>query len=305
MSIISLPLLQRDPGSRTQSDSKGSRHSPAPETTLLPSSTDDRLDPDTRTATDVKCPDSLGAVNLVARDGSKVKVPLVNVDVDLSCRLRDVGVEEHLVLSADLPDLHHRLNHSDLIIHRHDRHKRRIRPDCRSQRVKVDQAVGLHREVCDLEPLVLQHTARIEHALVLRLRCDDVLLLGSVEASNPFDRHVVALRGAAGEDDFLGLRSDQLGNMSSGLFHQLFYFPAIMVGATVRVAVLPGQQRHHSIQYAGIQCGRTLVVKECRPSFLCLPRDAEVHLRVRARDFQPSSSFFGSLSCAPPTDHGG
>ena len=65
------------------------------------------------------------------------------------------------------------------------------------------------RQVGDLESLGLQLPARVQHALVLRLRGDHVSLLPAIEAGDALDGDVVALGGAGGEHDLLGVGADQ------------------------------------------------------------------------------------------------
>lgn len=52
----------------------------------------------------------------------------------------------------------------------------RVWPDERAEQLEVNQPVLLDGEVVYLEALLLQHAARVEDALVLRLRRDDVPL---------------------------------------------------------------------------------------------------------------------------------
>ena len=60
---------------------------------------------------------------------------------------------------------------------------------------EVHEAVGLHREVGDVPPRLLQVAARVQHALVVRLACDNVTLV-TIKLRDALDGHVVALGGS-------------------------------------------------------------------------------------------------------------
>ena len=64
----------------------------------------------------------------------------------------------------------------------------------RAQRVEIDQAVLLHRQVRDLEALLLEMAAGVEHALVLGHGGDDVVLAVLVELGDAADGEVVRTR---------------------------------------------------------------------------------------------------------------
>lgn len=58
---------------------------------------------------------------------------------------------------------------------------------------------------------------------MLSLRGDDVVLvLGLVEAGDPLDGQVVALRRPRGEDDLLRRGSDQRADLFTGLLRRLY-----------------------------------------------------------------------------------
>lgn len=89
---------------------------------------------------------------------------------------------------------------------------------------------------------------------MLRLTGDDVVFLSSTleETCYTFDAHVVALGGAARENNFLGVSADEVGNVFASLFDGLFGLPAVSVGAGVRVAVQSGHEREHGIEHSRV-----------------------------------------------------
>ena len=140
---------------------------------------------------------------------------------------------------------------------------------------EVHQAVGLHREVGDVPPRLLQVAARVQHALVVRLACDDVTLV-TIKLRDALDGHVVALRGSlrgaavsgAGgaarshtnrsEDDFLGVGADEVRHALARKLHRLLTLPAVQVRAAVRVAELLDEERQHGIKDTRVHRRRRL-----------------------------------------------
>ena len=125
-----------------------------------------------------------------------------------------VGVEKDLALPADLADFRDGLDDPDFVVDRHDRNEHGVFPnrsfeflwvreatrsDTQARRarqpfethVQVQKAVGLHRQVGDIKSFLLEVSAAIQDALVLRLGGDYVLLLGLVELGDALDRRVV------------------------------------------------------------------------------------------------------------------
>mmetsp|Transcript_4183 Transcript_4183/g.10665 ORF Transcript_4183/g.10665 Transcript_4183/m.10665 type:complete len:345 (+) Transcript_4183:193-1227(+) len=201
-------LLLGDPRRGPHPNGHGRGHCPAAKAPLLPTAVDEGLHADAGPAADVEGAYALGAVDLVPGHGGEVQLPLVHVHLDLAGRLRNVRVEEDLVLATDLADLLHGLDDADLVVDCHDAAQNRVGADGGPELLDVDDAVLLHRQVRYLEALLLQHTARVQDALVLRLRGDDMLLLALVEAGDALDRHVVALGGARRPYDLLGVSTD-------------------------------------------------------------------------------------------------
>ena len=247
---------------------------PEAQAAFLTAAADERLHADARAAPDVDGADTLGAVDLVPGDGEQVDLHVLDVDRDLTHGLRGVGVEEHLVRAADLANLLQRLDDADLVVHRHHRHHRRLRTDRGAQLVEIDEAVGLDREVRHVPSLLLEVAARVQHALVVRLRRDDVGLAPLVKVAHALDGHVVGLGGAAGEDDLLGVGSDDGRDVRACLLDGVLGFPAVHVRAAVRVSVLLDEVGQHRVENAGIYRGGGLHVEVERAA----PQDDALHL---------------------------
>ena len=96
--------------------------------------------------------------------------------------------------------------------------------------------------------------AAVEHALVLGLCCDDVVLLaGALEETRyTLDAHIVTLGGTAGEDDLLGVGSNEVSNVRASILDGLVRLPSIGVCARVRVAVEAGHEGQLGVDDAGV-----------------------------------------------------
>ena len=201
----------------------------------------------------------------------QIDVPRIHIHRDLAHGLRGVRVEKDLVLPAERANLLHRLDDTNLIVHRHDTDERGLsRADRSLEILDPDQPTRLHRQVRHLEPLILQIPARVQHALVLRLRRDDVLLLprAAEKPRNTLDAHIITLRGAAREDNLLWIRANQARNMRTGRLGSLLRLPAVRVRPRMRVSIQPRQERQHGIQHPGIRRRRRLHVQVNGPRAL-------------------------------------
>ena len=111
----------------------------------------------------------------------------------------------------------------------------------RAQRVGIQQPVGAHRQEHRLEALVGQVGHRFEDAFVLGRHRDDAPALvpgRRREAGRALDGDVVALGGAGGEHDLLGVRADQRGDLRARVLALL----ALIFVFVLSVAVPAGAQ---------------------------------------------------------------
>lgn len=142
-------------------------------------------------------------------------------------------MEENLLASAKLANVRQRLLDTNLVVDSHDGDEAGLGPDGLLQILEVDQTVVLHGQICDLKALVLQVSAAVQDALVLRLAGDDVVLLARPleESRHALDAHVVTLRRSRREDDLLRIRADQLGNVAASLLDGVICLPTVRVRA--------------------------------------------------------------------------
>lgn len=117
----------------------------------------------------------------------------------------------------------------------------------------------------DAAPLLRQPATRVEDGVMLGGLGDDVELVRRIGDARGFDHalegEVVALRGAGGEDDFLGQTSDELRHLGAGRFDGLFGSPSEGVAAARRVAVDRREEWHHRVEDARIELRGGVVVE--------------------------------------------
>ena len=102
-------------------------------------------------ATNVKCADAFGRVELVAGDGEKIDAKSVDVERNFSGGLHGVGVEKDIVLRGDLSDLLERLNGAEFIVGVHYGDERSLWANRVADGFRIDEPVFIDREVSDLD----------------------------------------------------------------------------------------------------------------------------------------------------------
>src|SRR5581483_202678 len=76
-----------------------------------------------------------------------------------------------------------------------------------------------------------------------------------------FEGEVVALGGAAGEDELAGAGPEELGDLAAGLLDRLRSALAEDVRSAGSIAVLLGEERQHRLEHARIDAGGRVVVQ--------------------------------------------
>ncbi len=202
---------------------------------------------------------SLRSINLVPAQGEKVDVIGLYIYRNLAHRLNGVGVEDHALLTAQLADLPDGLNDANFVVGVHDAHQDGFAVQGTLQVFDIDQAIGLDRQVGDPVAGLLQPLAGIQGGLVLGHLGNDVVATLAVHLGNTLDGQIGAFGGSGGEDDLLGGRTDQLGNLFASLLDALLGLPAEGVVSAGRITEDAGEIGHHGLQHARIK-GRGGVV---------------------------------------------
>ena len=113
------------------------------------------------TAADIEGSYSLGAVELVRREGEEVDAQLAHVERDLPESLSGVGVKGDAVFAAQSSNLSERLEDPYFVICRHDRHQGGVRADRAPQVVQIDEALLVYPEQGDFEAARFELSDRV------------------------------------------------------------------------------------------------------------------------------------------------
>src|SRR5579859_6487154 len=144
-------------------------------------------------APDIQGADALGPVNLVPADGQEVDVVLLNVHGDFANGLHTVYGKENPALFGNLADFRDGVDDANFVIGVHDGDQNRGRLNGRFQTVQADTPILLHRQIGDLETMLLKVLASIEHSFVLDGLGDDVVALLAEHFRDALDHQVVGL----------------------------------------------------------------------------------------------------------------
>src|SRR5262249_12859622 len=106
----------------------------------------------------------------------------------------------------------------------------------------------------------LQALARVEDGLVLGLQGDDVVALGPVELGDALQSQVVRLGCTAGEDDLVGLGTDQGRHLGTRLLDRRLGSPAERMVARSSVPEILPEVREHRLEHARVERGRGMVI---------------------------------------------
>ena len=232
---------------------------------------------------DVERPDPLRAVHLVRGERGEVDTHRFDVEGDLAEPLHGVGMEDDAPLAADRADLGQRVNRADLVVREHEADEDRLAPDRGGDLSGFDPPRPVGREVRDLEAFTLELVAGVEHRVVLGRSRDDVVSLRAVSARRAQDREVVALRGAAREDDLLRRGAHAFRDMASRLVHRRLRLPAEDVAARGRVSERAREVWSHRFEHPRIHGRRGVVVHVDRQ----LHHGPETGILCRGADADP------------------
>jgi hypothetical protein len=173
-------------------------------------------------------------------------------------------VEEDALLVAEFADGLDGLDHADFVVGVHDGDEDGLvgafGDNGALEVFDVDEAVGEDWQVGDAVAGLLETLAGVEGCLVLGDLGDDVVAALFVHLGSALDGEVGGLGGAGGEDDFLGGRADEAGDLLARFLDTLLGFPAEGVIARRGVAEDAGEVGHHGFEHAGIERRGRVVV---------------------------------------------
>ena len=124
----------------------------------------------------------------------------------------------------------------------------------------VDDSVAIDGEIGDVDAARGQRLARVEHGFVFDYGADQICagVIGGVEDAE--DGVIVGFGSAAGEDNFLGLRADESGDLFAGGFDGGAGFLAGGVDGG-GVAEVSGEEGEHGFEDCGVDRSGGVVVE--------------------------------------------
>ncbi len=168
--------------------------------------------------------DAVGAADLVAGNRHRGEPGGSEVDRELTDRLDRVGVQRHVELGGHVGEFTDRHDRADLVVgphHAGEGYVGGVAGDGLAQRLRMDAAVGVDRQVLDRGALVLAEPVDgVEDRVVLDGAGQDPgagrvgVAAGPVQA---LDGEVVGLRAAGGEDHLAGAGAEGFGEGLAGL----------------------------------------------------------------------------------------
>jgi hypothetical protein len=108
--------------------------------------------------------------------------------------------------------------------------------------------------------LLLELLSRVDDGLVLCHARDDVVALLAVHLRGALDGQVVRLGRAAREDDLLGARPDDVGNLLARVLDRFLGLPAERVVPASRVAEVLAEKGQHRLHHPRVHRGRGVIV---------------------------------------------
>ncbi len=165
-------------------------------------------------------------------------------------------------LPGDGPQRGDIVDHTDLVVHVHQRHQNGVLAQRRLQLFGTDQPIGTGLEPGHLEAFALQLATGIDDRLVFDLRGNDVPTTLGHGPGRALDRQVVGLSGTGGPDNLPGVGADQIGDLTPGQLHRFLGLPAVLVRARGRVGknAIHGQAATHLLRHPRVnRCGGGIV----------------------------------------------
>ena len=159
----------------------------------------------------IEQPHALRTVEFMRGQRQHIYIVFGDVHGDMPYRLHRVAVEGYAVRPAHGAYFPYRLDCADLVIGIHNRNERRIGTDCPFDLLRRDKPVGMHVEIGDLEALLFELFAGMEHGVMFECRGDYVLFaLGKPDVCRRTQSLIVRLAAAGREIYFLRVRTQKL-----------------------------------------------------------------------------------------------
>ena len=89
-------------------------------------------------------------------------------------------MKQNTVSVCDLSDLFYWFNRSNLIICKHDRDQKSIRPDGRLKCIQINQSIFIYIQISYIIPSILQILAGMQDSMMLDFCCNDMSPMYSI-----------------------------------------------------------------------------------------------------------------------------
>src|SRR2546427_1667008 len=172
-----------------------------------------------RSATNVQCADALWRIQFVSGNGEEIDAQRIYVNWDFACGLHGVGVEVNVRILGDAADLFERLDCAELVVGVHDGDENRFGPDGAAKVSEINLAIGIRCKVSEANAALFERLASVQHRFMFDGAGNHMLFVATRSFNDSEDGVVVGFGATAGEDDFLGARADQCGNLFARCFH--------------------------------------------------------------------------------------
>jgi len=156
-------------------------------------------------------------------------------------------------------DLRNRLQYAGFVLRVDHRHKADTVADDATCLINIDAAVVTDLDAMNGVAFSCQQIARLVRRRMLDRAGDDGAL-AAVRFDAAANGDVVRFGPAAGEDNLIGFRADQRGDMAARDRHRILCCMAKRI-ARRRVTVLLAQERQHGVEHAGGDRRRRVVVE--------------------------------------------
>ena len=173
--------------------------------------------------TNVEGADSLGGVHLVAREAEQVDTKFPGTHGDSTGRLDGIAVNEDSRLAAEVGDLPHRLNGTDLVIGVNYADEFRIRAQGVVDILGIDDPVPTATDDSEIKALGVQVLGGGGNGDVFQGGDDEVAaVVGGKSSCHAEEGKVVALGSSGSEDDLVAVDPQERGEFVASVIHGLF-----------------------------------------------------------------------------------
>ena len=212
---------------RTHPDTKRHRQRARAQAVLLTAAINDRLNPVLQLTCNNNGPDSLGTVHLVSGKTDDITLPRNSFHIHCHRRLCRIAMQNGPAASYKLRDFFNCLHRTDLVIHRHNGNGKNIFIQHILERRQVYKPFIIHGNHINRKAvLLLKHAPGGEDTFVLNgAQQNTPTLTAGGTTSKAQQGKIVRLGCTGGEEDFIGIATDQPCDSCSGGFNGACGFP--------------------------------------------------------------------------------